>query len=1005
MRFLSVGLALAILSSCTCGGPGVSRTYGELYVVQLGSTGREQLVREATVRGPATFMDTVGTFEVPVRNVGLEGVSIESVTKLEGDDTLTLENVVGLQVAASGDAALAVRFAPTQAADATLPEVEHRAKYELAIGGAREGEDKIVLELVALAVARDCYVPRRVDFGLVPLQQAIISPLALENGRALEATTTFGALSGSDPSAFFIDATSPVAVAAGGRVELKLRFSPLEARAYSARFTLQRDAQCPAGEVELVGEGSTEALTWAPARLDFGRIPLGFTGAKTVTVTNRSNVALSLAALLPAGSFGVSPGAPTSVPARGQAVVEVQCAPIALGPLTELLTLEVGTVPVTPARIPLSCAGGGPRVRVDPDPIQFGQVPFNGAGSLVTKRRIIVQNVGTAPPAPGDPTNNLVLGRQGSLPWFAIIPKNARTRLEEFSVSQRSTTYDNAVGLPAVAGQNYVEFEVGIAPTSIGLREADLVVYSNDSLQPELRIPITAGPRVPDSCVVTVAPEGVDFGATPRGAVLSRVVTVKNEGAATGPACLVSGIEMAPGSNLAFLVDEPALASLVVPGGQTRGIRVQAVVPNTANVGDYLRGVLRLSIAGESTPRQLPVDLRVSRCLVVDPPLVDLGLVQENCTSGTRAITLYNVCGLPITLTNVSSPAAPFRLLSSPLGNGPVTLDPADQLSVTVAMRPTAPGSFADVLQFDTLEAGVQQVEAVALRGRADAVGVQREQFTQGSAEVDILLVIDDSCSMADEQNSLATNFAAFMSAAAQGNSNWQIGVTTTDVFATRGELKRTPSNPAVLKPTTPNLAALFADKVRVGVTGSGFEQPFAAMTMAVTEPNRSGPNAGFLRTNAALAVVIVTDAPEQSPNSVGSYLATLRTAKQNRNELVSVSVVGPFMPTSATCSTEGAVDLTRYAAAITNTNGVQADICTQNWSMDLESISRNLFGNRRSFELAGQARSSNDIDVLVDGVQRSSGWSYSAATNTITFNSPPPPGALIEIEYLTACF
>jgi hypothetical protein len=402
--------------------------------------------------------------------------------------------------------------------------------------------------------------------------------------------------------------------------------------------------------------------------------------------------------------------------------------------------------------------------------------------------------------------------------------------------------------------------------------------------------------------------------------------------------------------------------------------------------------------------RQLPIDLRISRCLVVDPPLLDLGLVQENCTSGTKAVTLYNVCGLPIELTSVSTPTAPFRLVSSPVGATPIVIDPASQVSATVAMRPTTPGTFSDVLRFDLVEAGLAQSEAVALRGTADAVGVQRETFTQGSAEVDILLVIDDSCSMADEQNSLAANFAAFMSAASTGNGNWRVGVTTTDTFSVRGQLLRSAGNPSFLTPTTPNVANLFADKVRVGVSGSGYEQPFAAMAQAVTEPNRSGANAGFLRQNAALAVVIVTDALEQSPNSVGSYLAAVRAAKQNRNELVSVSVVGPFSPTSSTCSTEGAVDVSRYSSIITQTNGVRSDICTQNWAMDLESISRNVFGSRRTFELSGQARSSADVTVRIDGMV-SSGWTYSGATNAVTFSTPPPPGSVVEIEYRTACF
>lgn len=1005
MRVLPLLALTLAVTGCKCGSSGVSGRFGELVIVQVGPTGREVLSRDATLTLPPTFMETLGVSEVPVRNVGLEEIVIVSVTRLEGDEALSLDDAAGVAVGPDSNAVLPVRFSPTQATDATLPDVTHRAKFSLKLSGAREGEDELLIELVALAVARDCFVPRLIDFGQVPLQQAVVSPLVLENGRALAATTTLGRLGGADANAFFFDATSPLDIPAGGRVEVPVRFSPLEERAYEATVTIQRGASCPAAEVRLIGSGNNRALSWSPAQLDFGRIPLGVTVTKPVTIVNNSNVALSLAGSVASVEFALEPGAPTVVPARGTAVVQVSCAPQSLGPLAATLALDLGTLPVTPARVPMTCIGGGPRIRVDPNPLQFGQVPLSPSGTAVTRRRLLVQNVGTAPPVAGDPANNLVLGRGGGVPWFAIVPKNGRTRVEEFTVALRGT-YDNAVGLPAVAGQNFAEFEVMIAPLSTGVREADLLVYSNDQKEPAARIALTAVPRQPEDCQLTVTPAGADFGATPRGAVLNRIITLTNGPDATGATCLVSGIEMAPGSDLAFQVADPAISSVLIPRGDSRTIRVQAVVPGNANVGDYLRGTLRFNVSGENGARALPVDLKVSRCLVVDPPLLDLGLVQQNCTSGSKSITLYNVCGLPITITGASTPGLPFRITSSPLGLGPVTLDPANQLGIQVAVAPTTVGSFNDALRIDTEEAGTPYSEGVALRATADPIGLQQDTFVQGSAEVDILLVIDDSCSMADEQAALATNFAAFMSSAATSNGNWHIGVTTTDTLNQKGVLKRGPSNPATLTPSTPNVAALFAQKVQVGISGSGYEQPLAAMALAVSEPNRSGANSGFLRPDAALAVVLVTDALEQSTNSVGSYLTTLRAAKLRHSELVSVSVVGPFTAPSATCFTEGALDDGRFAAAISSTGGVRSDICTLDWATDLQAISRSVFGARRTFELGSTARGPGDITVSIGGVALpSTAWRYDSVNNAVVLDAAPAPGAVITVDYRTACF
>ena len=435
-RLALVAFALAV-SSCRCGTANVSGRYGELVIVQQGATGREVLLREATLTLPPAFMETRGVGEVPVRNVGQEEIDILSVTRLEGDESLSLDDAVGLAVGAGNDAVLPVRFSPAQATDATLADVTHRAKFSLQLNGARAGEEQLVVELVAIAVARDCYVPSLIDFGQVPLQQAVVSPLRLENGRALPAPTTLGALTGTDANAFFFDVVSPLDIPAGGHVDVPVRFSPLEERRYEASITIQRGPQCPAAQVRLIGEGSNQALSWSPARLDFGRLPLGVSVTRTVTVVNNSNVALSLAAMIPSVDFALDAATPAVLPARASVTVQVTCAPQALGPLGATLALDLGTLPLTPARIPLTCVGGGPRIRVDPNPIQFGQVPMNSTGSEVTRRRVMVQNVGTAPPAPGDPANNLVLGRRGAVPWFAIVPKNNITRVEEFTVALR----------------------------------------------------------------------------------------------------------------------------------------------------------------------------------------------------------------------------------------------------------------------------------------------------------------------------------------------------------------------------------------------------------------------------------------------------------------------------------------------------------------------------------------------------------------------------------------
>lgn len=1002
MRAVALLLLAGLSASCGCGQASLSSRYGELVVVERDTVGREYFLRDATVRLPPVAMSAVGEHPVPVRNLGQESVTITAATRLEGDEALSLEGAVGLAIDALADATLPARFAPLQAADATLPEVPARARFSLALSGARPGEEELLLELTATGVARDCYLPGTLDFGEVPLQQAVTLPVSLAHERLLPARATRGAVEGADAAFFSVEGPEALEVAPGVAASFPVRFGPLEEREYRAQVTLQRDPGCPAATVTLVGRGSDEALTWSPTRLDFGRLPLEVSATREVTIVNRSGANLSLAASVTGADFALAGAAPLAVPARGSAVVTVACAPTALGPRTGTLALELGTSPLTLPRIELACIGGGPRIRVDPNPLQFGLVQWaasaRATSATAVRRRLVVQNVGTAPLAPGDTSHNLRLGRGGSPPWFSVVPGNTGTRAEEFTVALRTPA--PADGLPAIAGQNLLEFDVTLAATSASEKRATLLVYSNDAKEPVLAVPLLAQPRNAETCLLRVEPAGVNFGPTPRGGTATREVRLTNLGQ-DGNMCLISGIELGPGSDPAFLVTDPLVPSRLIAPGSSAVVRVSASVPLTAAIGQYLRGTLRFTVSGQSGPTELPVDLQVSRCLVADPPVLDFGIVREGCTSGGKPLTLYNLCSVPVVVEPFTVPA-PFRLTSA--GGAGFTLHPGQQQALTLAVAPTTSAPYDEALELQYQEGGRPFSTGVQLKATATVAGEQTDRWVQGGAAVDILFVIDDSCSMADEQQALAANFQAFMADAATGIADWRIGVTTTDTFSVQGRLLGTVGNPTVLTPVTPNVQQLFASKVNVGTNGSGYEQPFAAMVAAVTEPNLSGPNAGFLRPRTPLAVIIVTDAEEQSPSTPGSYLATLRAAKGGRADLVNVSVVGPFSQQTG-CFLDGPVDTGRYSAVVDDSNGVKADICTTDWATDLRAISRAVFGGQARFTLTGRPDVNAGISVTVDGQPRSTGWRYDATTNAIVFSSPPAPNAVVEATWRAACF
>jgi hypothetical protein len=156
--------------------------------------------------------------------------------------------------------------------------------------------------------------------------------------------------------------------------------------------------------------------------------------------------------------------------------------------------------------------------------------------------------------------------------------------------------------------------------------------------------------------------------------------------------------------------------------------------------------------------------------------------------------------------------------------------------------------------------------------------------------KTDILFVIDNSASMKEEQEGIATELPAFLEAITEGSGvaqDFRVGVITTSVYQ-RTQLSNgtdsirafpdesgrlqpvkdaagTPTDERFIDGADPFLLEKFRRLVVQGVSGSGQETPFEAARLAVTEPLLTTPigeggNKGFLRDGARLLVVVVTD-------------------------------------------------------------------------------------------------------------------------------------------------
>lgn len=161
---------------------------------------------------------------------------------------------------------------------------------------------------------------------------------------------------------------------------------------------------------------------------------------------------------------------------------------------------------------------------------------------------------------------------------------------------------------------------------------------------------------------------------------------------------------------------------------------------------------------------------------------------------------------------------------------------------------------------------------------------------TQRCQKMDLVFVVDNSGSMAEEQGNLASNFPQFATLLnaymVEGDLplDYRVAITTTgrDVMYTEvipafppfpeqsiplseegddGAFRQTCSMPRKwLERTDQNMESTFSCAANVGTNGPGMEMPLYASELALSARIADGTNAGFLREDALLAIVYLTD-------------------------------------------------------------------------------------------------------------------------------------------------
>jgi hypothetical protein len=288
---------------------------------------------------------------------------------------------------------------------------------------------------------------------------------------------------------------------------------------------------------------------------------------------------------------------------------------------------------------------------------------------------------------------------------------------------------------------------------------------------------------------------------------------------------------------------------------------------------------------------------------------------------------------------------------------------------------------------------------------------------------VDVLWVIDNSCSMLEEQTGISANFESFINYFVGSGLDWHLGVVSTDMDDPQhsGRLRQA-GGYKFLTEDTVDPVNLFGTMVNMGTNGSGTEKGRAAAYAGIGELSDTH-NADFYREDASLSVIVISDEEDQSKNnpvSLEEFKSWLTNLKSNVDMVNFSSIVclSDSDVGGVPCRHEDNAGAfwanptigSEYVEVTDTVGGVLWDIRDSNWTQVLEELGMQAAGLKREFFLA-DIPVPQTISVWVQEPAEDGGeifyfdmgqdYDYSPTRNSIKFHTfVPTPLSEVFIEY-----
>lgn len=584
-----------------------------------------------------------------------------------------------------------------------------------------------------------------------------------------------------------------------------------------------------------------------------------------------------------------------------------------------------------------------------------------------------------------------------------------------------------------------------------------MIIYSNSANSPYETLYLSGCGGEEPICRLFVLPENkrLNWGNVPLGQTYTRSVVLENVGTAE---CYINTGAFGPNTGKWFKLVRTPQYPLRVPVGTAARFDIWCTPERTGFAPDKdgnpdssgSKNFINITTTDSNNPAlNLPMICNgISSYLMVNPDPAIFPDGTQNCSSGEITVTMYNTGSAPLSVSGLTSNSTEFLISSAPAL--PLILQPGSKGILRMRFTPHSSGRKESTLTIasdaSNLVNGKYQLPLLG-NGLVDET-VEEKFVASGRPRIDLLWCIDNSGSMADDQASLAGNFPLFINYAVNLKADFQIGVISSEIneaaktdsgdynypgvlfnkkgtpkiIANNPPLNPTPNYQPVLS-TSQEIIDAFRKNALIGECCSDeAEACFEAAKMALSPPIINDPqkNMGFLRDQAKLYIIMVSDEDDQSPGSVDYYADFFKQIKSGAtSKLLSLSIVVGLdkdgdinnLPDPMRCpgsSSESAG--VRYLNMFKKIgNGIAASICNKNWGPLMSKLGFDVFDTKNQFFLSNSPDESS-IEVYV-GARKidkdpQNGYSYDAESNSIIFgpNMNISDGSEVRVIYKLSC-